>query len=102
MANCASPSHIDLSKDDDDCLEVPIHSVEGIQDATKDATTDERKSRWKWNEEKVESLVMCLHDYKIKKDYEGKYMEVDLVKLYEDIISIRSKNPVNFRLPYFP
>ena len=81
MANCASPSHIDLSKDDDDCLEVPIHSVEGIQDATKDATTDERKSRWKWNEEKVESLVMCLHDYKIKKDYEGKYMEVDLVKL---------------------
>ena len=43
------------------------------------------KSRWKWNEEKVESLIMCLHKYKIKKDYEGKDMEADLVKLYEDI-----------------
>ena len=39
LANCAIPSHIDLSKDDDDCLGAPIQSVEDIQDATKDTTT---------------------------------------------------------------
>eukprot|EP00794_Sanderia_malayensis_P002803 gene2803-3243_t len=48
-------------------------------------TTDERKSRWRWNDEKIESLIFCLYDYKIKKDYEGKDMEADLVRLYEDV-----------------
>ena len=55
------------------------------EDATKDATTDERRSRWKWNEEKNGKPHICLYDYKIKKDYEGKDMEADLVRLYEEI-----------------
>ena len=38
-----------------------MQSVEGIQDATKDATTDERKRRWKRNEGKVESFMLFYH-----------------------------------------
>ena len=41
--------------------------------------------RWRWNDEMIDSLILCLHDYKIKKDFEGKDMESDLVKMYEEI-----------------
>ena len=43
------------------------------------------KKRWRWDHEKEDSLISCLVEYKTKKDFEGKDMESDLVKFYEDI-----------------
>ena len=101
VANYTKSSHVDFSEDDDDVADTVAYRqsqpvVEGTpsplsgQNETtevieEDVTTDERKSRWKWNDEKVESLIFCLYDYKTKKDYEGKDMEADLVRLYEDV-----------------
>ena len=42
-------------------------------------------ARWKWTDEMVESLILCLHEHKGKQDYQGKDMEADLVTLYEEI-----------------
>ena len=42
-------------------------------------------ARWKWTDEMVDSLILCLHEHKGKQDYQGKDMEADLVTLYEEI-----------------
>ena len=39
MASCASPSRIDLSKDDDECLEVPIQGVDRMLQRMPQLTT---------------------------------------------------------------
>lgn len=44
-----------------------------------------RKTRWKWTDEMIDSLIMCLSEYKTNKDFEGKDMEADLVRMYEDL-----------------
>ncbi len=33
----------------------------------------------------LDSLILCLFEYKTQKDYEGKDMEADLVTMYEDV-----------------
>eukprot|EP00112_Aurelia_sp_Birch-Aquarium-sp1_P020835 Seg546.4 transcript_id=Seg546.4/GoldUCD/mRNA.D3Y31 product="hypothetical protein" protein_id=Seg546.4/GoldUCD/D3Y31 len=113
VANYVNSSRVDFSAADDDWADSVAYSQSppDVEDTPsrpgqhetaelieEDATTDERKSRCKWNDEKVESLIFCLYDYKTKKDYEGKDMEADLVKLYEDIRQLMASMypPENF------
>ena len=42
-------------------------------------------AKWKWTDEMVDSLILCLHEHKGKQDYQGKDMEADLVTLYDEI-----------------
>ena len=41
--------------------------------------------RWIWTEEKLDTLLPCLYDYKVHKNFDGKDMESDIIKMYEDI-----------------
>ena len=53
--------------------------------SSKSKPIEAKTTRWRWNDEMIDSLILCLHDYKIKKDFEGKDMESDLIKMYEEI-----------------
>ena len=55
-------------------------------DLTPDAEQDtSRKTRWLWSSEMCERLIRCLHEYKIKTNLQGRDMESDLVRMYEDL-----------------
>ena len=44
-----------------------------------------KKTKWRWSIEMCDRLIGCLYEYKIKKDFEGRDMEADLVSMYEDL-----------------
>ncbi|KAL9952960.1 hypothetical protein ACROYT_G040293 [Oculina patagonica] len=48
-------------------------------------------SRWKWSNEMVDKLIECVYEYKVKKDFECKDMESDLIQFYSDIRLMMSK-----------
>ena len=58
-----------------------------LSDASKmsSSSSDPKSKRWTWNDEKITSLIGCLYEYKVRKDFEGKDIEADLIKFYEDI-----------------
>lgn len=74
----------DNEEEDSDVSSQVISTKQVLINEEKTAE-EERKTRWKWNSEKVSSLIHCLFEYKTRKDFEGKDMESDLIKLYEDI-----------------
>ena len=49
--------------------------MDSITVAIKVTTTDEKNSRWKRNDEGNERFIFCLHEYKIKKEYESEDRE---------------------------
>ncbi len=52
--------------------------------------SEPKSKRCSWNDEKINSLIACLYEYKVSKDFEGKDIEADLVKFYEDICKLMS------------
>ena len=68
---------------------------ETLSDASQmSSSSSEPKSkqcRWTWNDEKITSLIGCLYEYKVSKDFEGKDIEADLVKFYEDIRQLMAR-----------
>ncbi|XP_065068707.1 uncharacterized protein LOC135694007 [Rhopilema esculentum] len=44
-----------------------------------------KATRWLWNDEMTKFLIVCLHDYKKRKELEGIDIQSDLVKMYEDV-----------------
>ena len=82
------PSHNDFEDSPSSIARRPQTPMAMSDSGSTDKQVDHpqvRASRWRWNDEMVETLISCLHDNKVKKDFEGKDMEADLVELYEDI-----------------
>ncbi|XP_065068491.1 uncharacterized protein LOC135693836 isoform X2 [Rhopilema esculentum] len=44
-----------------------------------------KATRWLWNDEMTKFLIVCLHDYKKRKELEGIDIQSDLVNVYEDV-----------------
>eukprot|EP00794_Sanderia_malayensis_P006485 gene6485-7227_t len=81
--------------------QIPLDfQVEAVIPPTKSLTTpiSHKKSTWRWNDEMVDNLVPKIYEYKIKKDFEGKDMESDLVKMYEDVTKMMA---ILYRLDHF-
>ena len=84
----AFPMDDDSSADDTQSPLDPLSPIarEDSNSPTEDSSEKKgAKSRWKWNDEKLNALILCLYDYKAQKDFQGKDMESDLVRLYEDL-----------------
>ena len=56
-----------------------------VLEASQNSKVTKKTCRWKWSNDMVENLISSLHDLKSKRDYEGKDLEADPVKLYEDL-----------------
>lgn len=56
-----------------------------ILEAPQNRKVAKKTCRWKWTNDMIEHLILSLHDLKSKRDYEGKDLEADPVKLYEDL-----------------
>lgn len=80
----AFPMDDDSSADDTQSPLDPLSPIarEDSNSPTEDSSEKKgAKSRWKWNGEKLNALILCLYDYKAQKDFQGKDMESDLVRL---------------------
>jgi len=85
-ANC--PSFLVASATDSDAEDVigkGSSKVDLTPDADEEDSPTSKKTRWLWSSEMCERLIHCLHEYKIKTNLEGRDMESDLVRMYEDL-----------------
>ncbi len=62
-----------------------------ILEAPQNGNVAKKACRWKWTNDMIENLILSLHDLKSRRDYEGKDLEADPVKLYEDLRQMLAK-----------
>ena len=77
----------------DSANEILNDEQETLSDASQmsNSSSEPKSRRWTWNDEKITSLIGCLYEYKVKKDSEGKDIEADLIKFYEDIRQLMAR-----------
>ena len=77
----------------DSANEILNEEQETLLDASQmsNSSSEPKSRRWTWNDEKITSLIGCLYEYKVKKDFEGKDIEADLIKFYEDIRQLMAR-----------